>query len=89
MSVLSIVVTEGVLIGMISWVMGAALAFPISKALSDQVGMLFVGAPFSYVYSVSGMLLWLGIAVALAALASFLPAWNASRLTVRDVLVYE
>jgi putative ABC transport system permease protein len=89
LSVLSIVVTEGVLIGIISWVMGAVLAFPISKALSDQVGMLFVGAPFSYVYSVNGALLWLGIAVALAAFASFVPAWNASRLTVRDVLVYE
>jgi putative ABC transport system permease protein len=89
MSVLSIVITEGVLIGIISWIMGAVLAFPISKALSDQVGMLFVGAPFSYVYSVNGALLWLGIAVALAAFASFLPAWNASRLTVRDVLVYE
>jgi putative ABC transport system permease protein len=89
LSVLSIVVTEGVLIGIISWVMGAVLAFPISKVLSDQVGMLFVGAPFSYVYSVNGALLWLGIAVALAAFASFVPAWNASRLTVRDVLVYE
>ncbi len=88
-SVLSIVITEGVLIGLISWVMGAVLAFPISKALSDQVGMLFVGAPFSYVYSVNGALLWLAIAVALAAFASFVPAWNASRLTVRDVLVYE
>jgi putative ABC transport system permease protein len=88
-SVLSIVITEGVLIGLISWVMGAVLAFPISKALSDQVGMLFVGAPFSYVYSINGALLWLGIAVALAAFASFVPAWNASRLTVRDVLVYE
>jgi putative ABC transport system permease protein len=88
-SVLSIVITEGVLIGLISWVLGAVLALPISKALSDQVGMLFVGAPFSYVYSVNGALLWLGIAVALAAFASFVPAWNASRLTVRDVLVYE
>jgi putative ABC transport system permease protein len=89
LSVLSIVITEGVLIGLISWVLGAVLAFPISKALSDQVGMLFVGAPFSYVYSINGALLWLGIAVALAAFASFVPAWNASRLTVRDVLVYE
>jgi putative ABC transport system permease protein len=34
-------------------------------------------------------MLWLAIAIGLAALASFLPAWNASRLTVRDVLVYE
>jgi putative ABC transport system permease protein len=36
-----------------------------------------------------GTLLWLGIALILAAVASFLPAWNASRLTVREVLAYE
>jgi putative ABC transport system permease protein len=74
---------------MISWTLGAAIAFPVSKALSDQVGMIFLGTPFSYTYSVFGSLLWLAIAVVLAAIASFLPAWNASRLTVRDVLAYE
>jgi putative ABC transport system permease protein len=57
--------------------------------LSDQVGILFVGSPFSYVYSITGVLGWLAISLALSAFASFLPAWNASRLTVRDVLAYE
>lgn len=88
-SILRIVISEGVLIGLISWTLGAGLAWPISKFLSDQVGMIFVGSPFSYVYSVTGAVAWLLLAVCLAALASFLPAWNASRLTVRDVLAYE
>ncbi len=88
-SILGIVITEGILIGVISWLLGAILAFPISQALSNQVGIIFIGAPFSYVYSIYGALLWLAIAIGLAAFASFLPAWNASRLTVRDVLAYE
>jgi putative ABC transport system permease protein len=88
-SILSIVITEGILIGMISWTLGAAIAFPVSKVLSDQVGVIFLGTPFSYTYSMFGSLLWLAIAIVLAAIASFLPAWNASRLTVRDVLAYE
>lgn len=88
-SVLRIVVTEGVLIGLLSWALGLLLAFPISRVLSDQVGNLFLGSPLSYNFSVSGALMWLGISVSLSALASFLPAWNASRLTVRDVLAYE
>jgi putative ABC transport system permease protein len=88
-AILHIVIVEGVLIGLMSWTMGAAIALPISRFLSDQVGMIFLGSPFSYVYSVNGALLWLTIATGLAALSSFLPAWNASRLTVRDVLVYE
>jgi putative ABC transport system permease protein len=33
--------------------------------------------------------LWLCLVLLLAAGASILPAWNASRLTVRDVLAYE
>jgi putative ABC transport system permease protein len=88
-SVLRIVVLEGMLIGGIGWSLGLLLALPISRVLSDQVGMLFLGAPLSYTYSTTGALIWLGLSVSLAGLASFLPAWNASRLTVRDVLAYE
>jgi putative ABC transport system permease protein len=33
--------------------------------------------------------LWLAIVLVLAALASLLPAWRASRLAVRQVLAYE
>jgi putative ABC transport system permease protein len=88
-SVLQIVMVEGIMIGLISWALGALLAFPLSKLLSDSVGTLFTGTPFSYTYSVNGALMWLGISIGIATLASFLPAWNASRLTVRDVLAYE
>jgi putative ABC transport system permease protein len=35
------------------------------------------------------MWLWLVMVIVLSALASFLPARNASRLTVREVLAYE
>jgi len=33
--------------------------------------------------------IWLGVVVVLSALASAIPARNASRLTVREVLAYE
>jgi len=33
--------------------------------------------------------MWLVIVVILSMLASFLPAYNASRLTVREILAYE
>jgi putative ABC transport system permease protein len=44
---------------------------------------------FSFSYSVTGLLMWLAIIVILSLIASLLPAWNASRLTVRAVLAYE
>jgi putative ABC transport system permease protein len=34
-------------------------------------------------------LLWLAIVTVVAVVASFSPAWNAARLTVREVLAYE
>jgi putative ABC transport system permease protein len=85
----SLVVAEGVLIGVISWIIGAALAIPLSVALSTIVGNAFLRAPLSYAFSLSGAALWLVVVILLAALASILPAWNASRVSVRDALAYE
>ncbi len=82
-------IREGVAIGVLSWVLGAALAFPLGKALSDGVGVPILGAPLNYSYSMTGVALWLVLVIILSALASLLPARNASRLTVREVLAYE
>jgi putative ABC transport system permease protein len=88
-AVLQIVIVEGLLIGALSWLVGAALALPLGKALSDIVGYSIMQAELSYTYSVEGVGLWLALVLILAALASFWPARNASRVTVRDVLAYE
>ncbi len=88
-AILRIVLVEGMMIGVVSWLIGFALALPFSMLLSSVVGQALLGGPLSYTFSLSGGLLWLGSVVVLAALASFLPAWNASRVTVRDVLAYE
>ncbi|NJP04831.1 MAG: FtsX-like permease family protein, partial [Chloroflexaceae bacterium] len=88
-SVLSIMIVEGIIIGCMSWLLGVLLALPISKLLSDGVGYLFLGTPLTYSYSLFWAIVWLFISILLSAIASFLPAWNASRLTVRDVLSYE
>lgn len=85
-----IVVVEGVLIGLISWALGAVLALPVSYVMHKGLEAVFQAQDqFTFVFSLPGVLMWLAIVVALAALASFLPAWNASRVTVRDVLAYE
>jgi putative ABC transport system permease protein len=88
-AVRQIVIVEGVLIGAISWVLSALVGLPLSVAMDNSVGVAFIQMPLDFVFSLAGMLIWLGIVTALAALASFLPAWNAARLTVRDVLAYE
>ena len=87
--VLQVFMVEGVFIGVLSAPIGAALALPISKVLSGIVGERFIHAPLTYTYSLAGALAWLVVVAVLAALASFLPSWNATRLSVREVLGYE
>jgi putative ABC transport system permease protein len=87
--VLQVVLVEGVVIGLLSWLAGALLALPLSRILSDRLGLLLLENPFDYTYSLFGLLLWLTIALVLSFFASYLPARNASSLTVREVLAYE
>jgi putative ABC transport system permease protein len=82
-------IREGIAIGVLSWAFGAVLAVPLGKALSNGIGIPVLGTPLAFSYSIAGLWLWLVLVVILSALASFLPARNASRLTVREVLAYE
>ena len=88
-SVFQIVVVEGLLIGLMSWFFGALVAYPMGKLLSDAIGSITMKTSMDYVFSTSGLVMWLVIASVLAVLASLLPARNASRVSVRDVLAYE
>lgn len=84
-----VVLVEGVFIGWISWIFGALLAFPTGALLATTVGAVLFQAELPYTFSSSGLFTWFFIVTILAAVASFLPAWNASRLTVREVLAYQ
>jgi putative ABC transport system permease protein len=85
----SIVIAEGVVIGLGSWIISIALAIPLTNVLTFGVGMAILTTPLPVVYSISGILVWLFGTLLLAAIASALPASRASRLTVRDTLAYE
>jgi putative ABC transport system permease protein len=88
-ALLRIVVVEGILIGLISWLLGAALAVPLGMLLSQAVGVSVLDISLSYSYSVLALGLWLAIILILATLASLWPARNAARCSVRQALAYE
>ena len=88
-SVRQIVLAEGVVIGMLSWAIGALLSLPISAFLSDQVGLALLNVPLNYQYSVTAAVLWFFALMAIAIAASLGPARDAVRLTIREVLAYE
>ncbi len=88
-TVLQVVMVEGIVLGLLSWLLGAAISFPASIFLSQQIGRLLFTFPLDFLFSIQGALIWLVVSLVLAAVASFFPAWNAARVTVRDVLAYE
>ena len=87
--VLQLVMVEGMMIGGLSWAMGLILALPVSKFMSDQVGNLFIQAPLTFRFSLFGSALWLLIVLLMSALATWWPARNASKISVRESLSYE
>ncbi|SMC51680.1 ABC transporter permease [Sporomusa malonica] len=82
-------VVEALCIGVLSWLLGAILALPVAALLSYQVGVLFLQSPLAFSFSFLGVGIWLALSTLLSVLASLLPAWNAARLSVREVLSYE
>lgn len=88
-AVFRIVVVEGLLIGMMSWVLAIGFSVPISVALVRQIGIAFMDYPVPASFSMGGVLAWALLVVVISIIASFLPALRAVRLTVTQVLAYE
>jgi len=84
-----IVMAEGVMAGGLSWVLAALLAFPVSKVLGDLMAGLMFRTALDFRFATEGLLLWLAVSTGLGALASFLPAFHASRRSVREAIGYE
>ncbi|MBC7878141.1 MAG: ABC transporter permease [Anaerolineales bacterium] len=85
----AIVITEGMVIGILSWAISILIAIPITNILCYGVGTAILTAPMPAVYGATGIIAWLIFTIVLGTLASALPARRASRLTVKDTLAYE
>ena len=83
------IVAEGIVIGILSWTIAALLAWPISKAIGDFMVKVMFKSGLDFVFEPVGLLIWIVVSIGLSAAASFLPAWKASRVTVREALAYE
>jgi putative ABC transport system permease protein len=84
-----IIVTEGVAVGVLSWALAALAAWPVSKLLGDALVRLAFHTKLDFSFQLQGLFIWLAVSVVFSAAASFLPAWSASKITVREALAYE
>ena len=88
-TVLQVVLVEGLVIGLLSWLTAVLLARPLSTVVGNLAGWLFVRSDLENVFAPSTMLIWLLLIITISLGASFYPAWNATRLSVRKVIAYE
>ncbi|MFC1870067.1 FtsX-like permease family protein [Chloroflexota bacterium] len=84
-----IVVTEGLLIGIISWALALPLSVPMTLVFDAMLGNVFFDEPLEFVFSPLGPLGWLAIVVIVSVVASLLPAYRATKMSVRETLAYE
>jgi len=88
-NVLGAFVAEGILAGVLSWLLAVPLSYPGARLFSRLVSSTLFRIPLDFDYSIGGMVAWLLIVVVLSALASLWPALSATQVRVREALAYE
>jgi len=88
-AIVGIFIAEGVLVGVLSWLIAAPLSYPGALVFNNLVSKTLFQIPLDFDYSTGGMVGWLAIVVVLSALASLWPALSATQVTVREALAYE
>ena len=88
-SIQSIVIVEGMVVGLISWVFSVLLSLLITNVMAVSVGQLMFRKSMDAVFGLNGILEWLIGILVIGTIASALPARSASRLTIKDTLAYE
>jgi putative ABC transport system permease protein len=88
-AVMRTVIAEGIFIGMISFGLAVILSVPVTYLLSTIVSLAVFQTPIDVIFTYEGYAIWLGLVLVLSTVASILPARNAARLTIREVLAYE
>jgi putative ABC transport system permease protein len=82
------IISEGVFIGLMSWIIALPLSIPISLGIGYLIGMMSFRSPLPLIVSPVGLVIWFLVLIIGSIAASAYPAQQASRLTVRETLAY-
>jgi putative ABC transport system permease protein len=79
--------TEGVGLGLVSWLIAVAIGIPAAYGFVQLVGAVLLAVPF--VFNADSILAMLVFIVAVASVATIGPVWSASRIKIAETLRYE
>ncbi|PPD02731.1 MAG: hypothetical protein CTY29_12090 [Methylobacter sp.] len=77
---------EGLLHGVLAWLLSVPLAYLLAQPLADRLGQTMLSMKLDYCFDVKAVFYWLGSVLLLALLASLAPARKAAQMTVRESL---
>jgi putative ABC transport system permease protein len=81
-------VMEGVIQGLISWLIAVPVAYVVSRPMALALGRILLETELDFAFSWAAVAFWFVAVLVIATLASLLPARNASRISVRESLAY-
>ncbi len=86
--ILAIFMMEGVLQGLLSWLIAVPISLLTTPLLARALGVAMFGATLDYRYNWPAVGLWFVFIMVISAVASIVPANRATRISVRDSLAY-
>lgn len=81
--------TEGLVIGIASWLVAIPISVPLSLILGRIFGKIMIEVPASYAPEWSGVAQWLAVVVLVSIAACAWPAFRATRIPTARALAYE
>lgn len=87
-TLMGLFVLEGVLQGVLSWLIAVPVSFVVAQPLARLLGQTMLDIDLDFAYHWPGVALWLVAVVAIAAYAAVFPARAAARISVRQALSY-
>jgi putative ABC transport system permease protein len=88
-AILAIVQVEGLVVGLLSWLVALPLSVPMSVVLGRAFGNIMLPVPVQWTPEPTGVLRWLLVVVVVSLVACGWPAFRATRIPTAAALAYE
>jgi putative ABC transport system permease protein len=85
---MTIFIMEGVLQGLVSWLVSIPLAYIIAAPLARALGQTMLDIDLDYAFNTPAVFIWLAMILVISISASWVPARQAARMSVRESLQY-
>lgn len=88
-SIIHIFLTEGLLIGMIGWIVGSLLSYYFSVVIGNFAGWIFLKSNLQNVFPLESKIIWLALSIILSIIATIYPARASIQKPIHEVISYE